>query len=220
MSHEFPTPMNGIIGFSELLKDQDLAQEERDRYIDIIHANSEQLLHVINDILDLSRIEAGRLGVFPHKFDPLPMIQNLTETAKVLVKHKPIQVSFKYDLPSDFSLYADRNRVNQVFFNLVANAVKFTEKGKIEIGGFRTSWDTVEFYVRDTGIGVPKRTGQKIFERFRQGHDGDNRPYGGTGLGLSISKALITMMGGQIGYTSTEGKGSYFYFSLPSDLQT
>lgn len=218
MSHEIRTPMNGIVGFTELLRDPDLTETEKERYINIIHANSEQLLHVINDILDLSRIEAGRLGVFPHKFDPYPMFQNLVQTAQVLVNHKQIQVKLKYDLPNGFMLESDKNRVNQILFNLLSNAVKFTEKGTIEIGAFRNSWDYIEIYVRDSGIGVPKRIGQKIFDRFRQGHEGDNRPYAGTGLGLSISKALINMMGGQIGYTSTEGKGSYFYFTLPHEL--
>lgn len=219
MSHEIRTPMNGIVGFAELLKEENLNKEETDRYVDIILANSEQLLHVINDVLDLSRIEAGRLGVFPHRFDPYPMLRNLEETASVLVKHKPIQVILKFDLPAKFTLESDKNRVQQVLFNLVSNAAKFTEKGTIQIGCFRNSWDYIEFYVRDSGTGVSKQVGQKIFERFRQGNEGDNRPFAGTGLGLSISQALVNLLGGQLGYTSTEGKGSYFYFTLPHELR-
>ena len=218
MSHEIRTPMNGIVGFTELLRDTSLLEEEKNRYIDIIHANSEQLLHVINDILDISRIEAGRLGIFPHRFDPFPMLRYLEDTARILVEHKPITVRLKYDLPVDASIESDKNRLQQVLFNLISNSVKFTQKGTIEIGCFRNSFDHIEFYVKDTGSGIPKEAGRKIFERFRQAEEGDNRPFGGTGLGLSICKALVQLLGGRIGFTSTCGKGSHFYFSIPDKL--
>lgn len=131
--------MNGIVGFTDLLRDPDLTDNEKHRYIDIIHANSEQLLHVINDILDISRIEAGRLGIFPHSFDPFPMLRYLEDTARILVEHKPITVSLEYDLPVGASIESDKNRLKQVLFNLISNAVKFTRKGSIEIGCYRNS---------------------------------------------------------------------------------
>ncbi|MEA1875339.1 MAG: ATP-binding protein [Bacteroidota bacterium] len=218
MSHEIRTPMNGIVGFTELLRDTDLKDNEKFRYIDIIHANSEQLLHVINDILDISRIEAGRLGIFPHSFDPFPMLRYLEDTAKILVEHKPITVSLKYDLPVGASIQSDKNRLQQVLFNLISNAVKFTRQGSIEIGCYRNSFDHIEFYVKDSGSGIPKEAGQQIFDRFRQAEEGDNRPFGGSGLGLSICKALVQLLGGRIGFTSTYGKGSHFYFSIPDQL--
>ena len=116
------------------------------------------------------------------------------------------------------TIESDKNRLQQVLYNLISNAVKFTIEGSIEIGCFRNSWEYIEFYVKDTGAGIPKEAGLKVFERFRQAEEGDNRPYGGSGLGLSISKALVQLLGGQLGYTSTHGKGSHFYFTLPDRL--
>ncbi len=220
MSHEIRTPMNGILGFSELLRDPGLNEAEKIRFIDIIHANSEQLLSIIDDVLDLSRIEAGRLGLYPEKFDPYILLKDLAETTKVLVKQRPITVNLKYDLPVKATVESDKKRVRQILFKLISNAIKFTEEGQIELGCYRNSWEHIEFYVKDSGIGIPKEVGQKIFERFRQGKEGDTRPYGGTGLGLSLSKSLVNLLGGQIGYTSIEGKGSHFYFTIPDLLKS
>lgn len=220
MSHEIRTPMNGILGFSELLRDSELLEEEKLRFIDIIHANSEQLLHVIDDVLDLSRIEAGRLGIYPEKFDPYVMLKDLVNTCNILIKHRPITVILKYDLPVKATVESDQKRVKQILFSLISNAIKFTESGTIEIGCYRNSWEYIEFFVKDTGIGIPNKIGQRIFESFRQAQEGDTRPYGGSGLGLSLSKAIVNLLGGQIGFTSIENKGSHFYFTLPDVLKS
>jgi len=220
MSHEIRTPMNGIVGFTELLRDPQLSDEEKERYIDIIHANSEQLLNIINDILDISRIEAGRLGIFPSPFDPYVLLKNLQETTKILVKHKPINVVLKFDLPIGATIDTDKNRLQQILFNLISNATKFTQKGYIELGCHRINSHYIEFFIKDSGIGIRQNAGQKIFERFRQVEEGDNRPFGGTGLGLSICKSLVQLLGGSIGYVSTVGKGSQFYFTIPDELKS
>jgi PAS domain S-box-containing protein len=220
MSHEIRTPMNGIVGFTELLRDPDLTESDKQRFIDIIHANSEQLLNIINDILDVSRIEAGRLGIFPSRFDPFVLMRNLTDTARILVEHRKIDVRLHYDLPNEATIETDKNRLQQILFNLISNAVKFTNKGYIEIGCHRITMDYIEFYVKDTGIGIKKEAGHRIFERFRQVDEGDTRPYGGTGLGLSISQSLVQLLGGNIAYFSTLGKGSHFYFSIPDTLKS
>jgi len=123
-------------------------------------------------------------------------------------------------LPNEATIETDKNRLQQILFNLISNAVKFTSKGHIEIGCQRITMDYIEFYVKDTGIGIKKEAGHRIFERFRQVDEGDTRPYGGTGLGLSISQSLVQLLGGNIAYFSTLGKGSHFYFSIPDTLKS
>ena len=148
------------------------------------------------------------------------LLKNLQETTQILVEHKPISVRFKYDLPVGAMIETDVNRLQQILMNLISNAVKFTNEGYIEIGCHRFNEDYIEFFIKDSGIGVKKEAGQKIFERFRQVDEGDTRSYGGAGLGLSISKSLVSLLGGKIAYVTTPGKGSQFYFTIPDKLKS
>jgi signal transduction histidine kinase/streptogramin lyase len=218
MSHEIRTPMNAIIGFSNLLKTEDLTPEKKQRYLDIIINNSESLLLIINDILQISLIEANQVSIKKSLFNAISILDEL-ETFYHKKVEKNIEVSF-ININSIYSLiiYNDHVRFRQVISNLINNAIKFTKKGYVRFG-FEIKGNEVEFFVEDTGIGIREKDQHKIFNHFYKIEEKTSMLYGGSGLGLSISKNLIGLMNGKIWLKSKAGMGSIFYFSLPYDVK-
>lgn len=218
MSHEIRTPLNGILGFSELLKKKNLTSEKRTFYTDIICSNGKQLLNIISDIIDISRIESGQISIEKSACHLQGMMEELNDYLKTELKAKgkpTIETDLKTNsLQLDFSLLCDEIHLRQVLVNLLSNAVKFTNAGKITFG-YEIKSQVVEFFVRDTGIGVKPEYHTLIFERFRQANDSVSREHGGTGLGLAICKNLVELMGGKIWITSEINVGSEFRFQLP-----
>ena len=218
MSHEIRTPLNGLIGFSDLLSDdENLEADKKKEYIQIIRSSGEQLIRIIDDLIDISQIETGQVSLIEEEFNLNPLLDNafLLIKKQIKDKKKPIQLKlFKGLKNNEDAITADKTRLLQVILNLLSNSVKYTKKGSIEIG-YRVKDNHVEFYVNDTGIGIPEESHEVIFERFRQAYDDSSHLYGGTGLGLAISKGLIKMMNGTISMTSKPGTGSTFKFSIP-----
>lgn len=214
LSHELRTPMNGIIGFAEILNDPNLDADKRAHYIKIIVKNGHQLLSIVNDILDISKIETGQLEIKPSLVDINSLITEIcyshTTEAKQLqntINQVSIVEKYKY-------IEADEIKLKQILNNLVSNAIKFTNKGTITIGASKLN-DTIEFYVKDTGIGINEKNQEIIFDQFKQVEQGYARRYGGTGLGLSICKGLLHAMNGAIWVESEIGKGATFFFNIP-----
>jgi signal transduction histidine kinase/CheY-like chemotaxis protein len=215
MSHEIRTPMNGILGFSELLKKPGLTGNQQQLYISMIEKSGARMLNIINDIVDISKIEAGLMNIDICESDINEMIEFIYSFFKPELEAKKIKFILRNYLPvSDSIIYTDREKTYAILTNLVKNAVKYTEEGTIELGCFRKG-NYIEFYVKDTGIGIPKDRQEAIFERFIQADISDKMARQGAGLGLSISKAYIEMLGGKIRVESEEGQGSKFYFTLP-----
>jgi signal transduction histidine kinase len=217
ISHEIRTPMNGIVGFSKLLQERSLSNQKKDKYIAIINKNSNLLLKLINDILELSKIELKQITLKPTEYDLDFMFESLKvqfgEKLNALNK-EDIKLEYK---PSDVkikSVYLDGDRLYQIFMNLLENSIKFTEIGVISFG-YENHSDQMKFFVRDTGIGIDHELQKVVFERFRQGDSSETRMHGGTGLGLSIVRGLVHLMNGEIWIDSEKGKGSTFYFTLP-----
>ena len=221
MSHEIRTPMNAIIGFSELQAEPDLAPEDRNKYIKIVVQRSYDLLGIINDILDISKMESGQLSIFEKEGDVSKVFNELYDffnARNVNLEKKPIKLKMNVKLPPDnYYLNTDFSRLKQILINLIGNSYKFTSKGFIEFGCSLINNDTeILYYVKDSGIGIAKEKQSIIFNRFRQVEDGYlTREYGGVGLGLSIFKGLIDLMKGKIWIESDLGAGSTFYFTLP-----
>lgn len=219
MSHEIRTPMNGILGFAELLKEPDLTGEEQQAYIQIIEKSGARMLNIINDIIDISKIEAGLMKLYVKESNVNEQIKYIYTFFKPEVESKGLEFTCKTPVPEkEAFIKTDREKVYAILTNLVKNAIKFTEKGSIEFGyALKTDREDakLEFYVKDTGIGIPKDRKDAIFERFIQADIADNMARQGAGLGLSISKAYVEMLGGKIWVDSEEGVGSTFYFTLP-----
>ncbi|HMM44750.1 MAG TPA: ATP-binding protein [Candidatus Macondimonas sp.] len=218
MSHEIRTPINGILGFARLLADKRLPQDAQE-YADIIRQSAENLLGIIEDILDFSRIEAGKLSLQPLDFNLHRLVEEVTELLAPMAFDKRLElVPLIYrDVPE--WVHGDVHRVRQVLTNLIGNAVKFTLHGQITVRAMledKTDTGTViRLTVTDTGIGIDARQQQQIFQPFTQVDARATRQFGGTGLGLFISERLVRAMGGQIGLDSTPGKGSAFWFTVP-----
>jgi PAS domain S-box-containing protein len=217
MSHEIRTPMNGILGLSQLLAAPDISEIQRKEFLGLIDRNSESLLHLIDDIIDISKIEAGQMKIFRCSF----RLNNLLEQVRAVFYSNPVLASkpniklvFTKPLPDTLCIYSAPDRLRQVIINLTGNALKFTNNGKIEIG-YELKGSLLEFYVRDSGIGIPPEKQRTIFNRFTQADSSLTRKYGGAGLGLAISKGLIELLGGQIWVYSEPGKGSVFHFNIP-----
>ncbi|MFA7346692.1 MAG: ATP-binding protein [Desulfurivibrionaceae bacterium] len=218
MSHELRTPMNAIIGFSELLAETPLAEEQRD-YARTITQSATSLLTLINDILDLAKIEAGKLELEHLPFELSEVIDNVVAMFKIPAREKGVVVSCKIDNRIPKRIMGDSNRLRQVLVNLAGNAMKFTEKGgvDVQVAYEREAAGRIvgRFSVHDSGIGIPADRVEAIFEKFTQADGSTTRKYGGTGLGLAICLQLVELMGGHLAVTSEEGKGSTFYFVIP-----
>jgi PAS domain S-box-containing protein len=218
MSHEIRTPLNSIIGFSNLLGEGDLEPKKRQEYVNVINKSSQQLLELISDIIDISKIESEKLELDIQAIDAREALNSIFNT--FVVQYADSSVGFRMKLPEHrehLTFKADMVRFNQIFNNLISNAFKFTSEGFIEIGCEEPSSadSSLTFYVRDSGIGIPKEKQDIIFERFRQQDKKTVQKFGGTGLGLSICRKLMELMAGGIYCKSEPGKGSYFYFTLP-----
>ncbi|HEX7585650.1 MAG TPA: PAS domain S-box protein [Prolixibacteraceae bacterium] len=220
MSHEIRTPMNGILGFAELLKEPDLSGEQQQEYIGIIEKSGVRMVNIINDIIDISKVESGQMKVSVSETNISEQIEFIANFFRPEVEQKGIQLLVNNTLPDQKTiLKTDKEKLYAILTNLVKNAIKFTNTGSIEIGcnivETLHATSLLEFYVRDTGIGIRPEQQKYIFERFRQGSETLNKNYEGAGLGLSISKAFVEMLGGKIWVESDKDKGSTFYFTLP-----
>jgi PAS domain S-box-containing protein len=215
VSHEIRTPMNAIIGFSALLNEPDTTEEERHQFIDIIFQSGSQLLSIINDIVDIANIESGQVKLNIKEMNLNSSLRSLDE--QFSYKEKPDLISINLDtgLPDDKALIVtDGTKLIQILSNLINNATKFTKEGRIDFG-YNLKNGNLEFYVKDTGIGIPAEHHEKIFERFFQVDNLISRKFGGTGLGLSICKAYVELLGGKIWVSSNPGEGTDFRFTIP-----
>jgi signal transduction histidine kinase len=218
MSHELRTPLNAIIGFSEtMLKfpamyDGVKLPNAYETDLQQIYSSGRQLLNLINDILDLSKVDAGKLDIRMEKVDLKVVIANVVSTAGGLIGSKPIKLGA--DVPSNLPYsWADRARVSQILLNLYSNAAKFTDEGSINLTA-REVDGMIRISVTDTGIGISPENAEVVFEEFKQAETGRRDPRAGAGLGLAISRQLVTLMGGRIWVESELGKGSTFHFTL------
>ncbi|MDD4385580.1 MAG: PAS domain S-box protein [Bacteroidales bacterium] len=214
MSHEIRTPMNAIIGFSEILLRPNLTKKKQALYTGVLNASCGQLLNVINDVLDISKIETGQVDTYESELNINKLLRNIQGLFHYNAKNKGNRLEIKPSLDdNECVIISDEAKLNQILSNLVSNAVKFTDNGLVEVS-YSVINDFIEFSVLDTGIGIDKRDQKLIFERFRQAEAKPKKNFGGTGLGLSICKAFAELLGGSIGVESEIGKGSRFFFTI------
>lgn len=216
MSHEIRTPMNAIIGYVDLMLKDNVSVEHRD-YLETLKDSGKLLLNLINDILDVSKIEAGQLVIEQSATSLSEILDNKELLLKSLITKSGNEIEIEKNIDESIAdeVFLDSSRLQQILNNLLSNAVKFTSKGSVNFGVVLKDPETLEFYVKDSGIGINKNDHIKIFEMFGQADASSTREHGGSGLGLTISKKLIELMGGKIWVESTKGKGANFYFTLP-----
>jgi len=219
MSHEIRTPMNGILGFTELLKEPDLSSEQKEAYINIVRQSGQRMLNTVNDIVEISKIEAGIATVDLKEVNVPESIDELIRFFTPEALQKGLKLTLEKEAPDTAAVaITDPNKLDSILTNLIKNAIKYTNKGTIKIGYEITEMEqalSLQFFVKDTGIGVPKERQQAIFERFIQADIADKDARQGSGLGLAITKAYVEMLGGEIWVESNPGEGSTFFFTLP-----
>jgi signal transduction histidine kinase len=220
MSHEIRTPMNGILGFAELLKSPNLTGEDQQEFISIIEYSGNRMLNLLDNIICFSEIESNQSEISLSETNINEQIKSIYSNFKTEVGQKGIEISFRNSLPEEKAIiYSDPKIINTIITNLLKNAIKFTHKGQIYFGYIKKG-KFLEFFVKDTGVGICKEHQKVIFERFRQVSESLSRDYEGAGLGLSISKAYVEMLGGKIWVKSSSKrvkgvKGAKFYFTIP-----
>lgn len=218
ISHEIRTPMNGILGFTELLK-ANKHPDAQEQFIDIITKSSTRLLHIIEDIVDISKLEAGQLQIKKENVHLHDLLRDIYDTFKkeqdeLGKEHIEFFANFEISNTETY-LFTDGYRLRQVLSNLLSNAFKFTDSGVVKFGYRIIVQKTIEFYVQDTGIGIPQEFQNQLFKRFQQVDDSNSRRFGGTGLGLAICEGIVKLLGGQIWLTSEKNKGTTFFFTIP-----
>lgn len=215
LSHEIRTPLNSILGFAELLNEPHISHKELKEYASFIDKGGKRMLNIINDLIDISKIESGLVEIFLSTFNLNEQIADVYGFFKQEAEQKKIKISIIKGLSDNESeIHSDKDKVNAVLINLVKNALKFSHEGIIEIC-YEKKEDFLEFCVKDTGIGIQPDHQDIIFDRFRQANETITRNYDGSGLGLSISKAYIELLNGKIWVESEFGKGSKFFFTIP-----
>ena len=220
MSHEIRTPMNGILGFAQLLEDPDLTAVKQQEYIKIIEKSGLRMLNIINNIVDISKIESGLMEVNPKESNIIEQMEYVYTFFKPEIESKGLQLLLKKTLSTKEAIITtDREKIYAILTNLVKNAIKYTNEGSIVFGCDKKG-DNLEFFVKDTGIGIPKDRQVVIFERFIQADITDKMARQGAGLGLSITKAYVEMLGGKIWVENEEGKGATFYFTIPYSTES
>jgi signal transduction histidine kinase len=216
MSHELRTPLNSIIGYSEVLRDGvdgDLTEEALED-VDAIYTSGKHLLTLINEILDMAKIEAGQMQLNLKEMQITDLVQEVVRDSQILLKDKPVTLNTVSD-PALPPIQGDRLRLKQILLNLLSNAIKFTERGSITVRCTLAAPQVLRVEVVDTGVGISDENQRLIFERFRQADGSSTRRVGGTGLGLAITRQLLHLHQGEIGVESTPGAGSTFWFTLP-----
>lgn len=219
MSHEIRTPMNGILGFAGLLKEPGLSGEQQKEYIQVIEKSGARMLKIITDIISISKIESGIVDISLSETNINHQLKFVYDSLKLDADYKKLKLSFKCALcDNDAIITTDSEKLYGVLSNLVKNAIKYTDNGEVELG-YAVKGEELEFYVKDSGIGIPREKFEVIFERFIQADISDRMARQGVGLGLAISKAYVEMLGGKIWVDSEESRGSTFFFTLPRNIR-
>jgi signal transduction histidine kinase len=223
MSHELRTPLNSILGFADVIIEEldGPLTENMSNDLRLIQKNGQHLLHLINDVLDMAKIEAGRMNLNPERFRAFEVLEEVTSITSTLASEKNLALFIEPDSDQKVNIYADRTRLRQVMINLVNNAIKFTENGKISLRIASLSGARVLISVKDTGIGIPPDKLEAVFQEFTQVDSSSTRKAGGTGLGLPISRRLVEMHGGRLWAESNgiAGEGSTFFVELPVEAR-
>jgi len=215
ISHEIRTPLNAIVGYSALLCDAENGHGNQQEYVDVIFSSTDHLLEIIDDIVEISNIEAGTVKVRTDMINLNATFRKVYD--RFMIKACEKNISLRYveaSAENEINIFTDGFKLSQILSNLINNAMKFTKEGEVEFG-YKEKDNKIEFYVSDTGIGIPQKHHPMIFDRFYQAETSPTRRFEGTGLGLSISKAYVELLGGEIWFTSKSGQGSVFYFTLP-----